>query len=194
MMNIGTFLSKVTFWGKKHSPELLIAGSIFSMTASIALAIYSTTKLDKTLEPFNNKIDQIKKDIKDDNKIQNKEIDIKESKKELALTYGKAALKVTALYLPSALFFTSSIACILGSHKIMKSRNLALAAACTTLEQSYKAYRDRVKNKLGEEAEEKIYRDIYKEEKEIVDPVTGKTKKKKVDTPHINDDHEWNWW
>lgn len=192
MMNIGTFLSKVTFWGKKHSPELLIAGSIFSMTASIALAIYSTTKLDKTLEPFNNKIDQIKKDIKDDNKIQNKEIDIKESKKELALTYGKAALKVTALYLPSALFFTSSIACILGSHKIMKSRNLALAAACTTLEQSYKAYRDRVKNKLGEEAEEKIYRDIYKEEKEIVDPVTGKTKKKKVDTPHINDDHEWN--
>ncbi len=35
----------------------------------------------------------------------------------------------------------------------MKSRNLALAAACTTLEQSYRAYRDRVKEKLGEEFE-----------------------------------------
>ena len=165
MMNIGTFLSKVNFWGKKHSPELLIAGSIVSMAASVALAIYSTTKLDKTLEPFNKKIDQIKKDLKDDNKIQNNEIDVKESKKELALTYGKAALKITALYLPSALFFTSSVACTLGSHKIMKSRNLALAAACTTLEQSYRAYRDRVKEKLGEEAEEKIFKNIYKEDK-----------------------------
>lgn len=192
MMNIGTFLSKVNFWSKKHSPELLIAGSIISMTASIALAIYSTTKLDKTLEPFNKKIDQIKKDLKDDNKIQNKEIDIKESKKELALTYGKAALKVTALYLPSALFFTSSIACTLGSHKIMQSRNLALAAACTTLEQSYRAYRDRVKEKIGEEAEEKIFKNIYKEEKEIIDPETGKVKTKKVDSPHIQEDHEWN--
>ncbi len=191
-MNISMFISKVNFWGKKHSPELLIAGGVTSTVAAIALAIYSTTKLNHVLEPYNNKIDQIKKDLNNNNKIQNKEIDIKESKKELTLTYGKAALKIATLYLPSALFLTSSIACTLGSHKIMKSRNLALAAACTTLEQSYRAYRDRIKEKLGEEVEEKLYKNIYKEEKELIDPETGKTKTKKVDTPHLKEDHEWN--
>lgn len=192
MSNIGMFLSKCSLWGRRHSPELLVAGGIISAAASVALAIYSTTKLNKVVEPYNKKIESIKSDLKDDNKIQNKEIDVKAGKKQLALTYGKAALKVTALYLPSALFFASSVCCILGSHKIMKTRNLALAAACTTLEKSYEAYRNRVKAKLGEEVEEKIYKDIYKEEQEVVDPVTGKTKTKKIDTPHLNEDHEWN--
>lgn len=191
-MNIGNFFSRIGFWGRKHSPELLVAGGIISTAASVALAIYSTTKLDGVLKPYNKKIDNIKSDLKNDNKIQNHEIDVKECKKELALTYGQAALKVSALYLPSTLFFISSVGCVLGSHKIMKTRNLALAAACSTLEQSYKAYRSRVKDKLGEEVEEKIYKDIYKEDKDIVDPKTGQTKTKKVDTPHVKEDNDWN--
>lgn len=192
MFNIGTFFSKVGFWGRKHSPELLIAGGIISAASSVALAIYSTTRLNKVIEPYNKKIDSIKADLKDDNKIQNKEIDIKESKKQLAVAYGYVALKIAALYAPSALFFISSVGCILGSHKIMKTRNLALAAACTTLEQSYQAYRKRVKDKLGEEVEEKIYKDIYKDEVEVTDPNTGKTKVKKMDVPHINENNAWN--
>lgn len=191
-MNLGTMFSKIGFWGRKHSPELLVVGGILSTAASVALAVYSTTKLDKVLAPYNKKIDFIKSDLKDDNKVQNKEVDVKEAKKELAVTYGQAALKVTALYAPSIIFFVSSVGCILGSHKIMRSRNLALTAACATLEKSYKAYRDRVKNKIGEEAENKIYKDIYKEEKEIIDPVTGETKTKKVDVPHVKEDHDWN--
>lgn len=191
-MNLSTMFSKIGFWSKKHSPELLIAGSIVSMAASVTLAIYSTTKVNKVVEPFNKKIDSIKSDMKDDNKVQNKEIDIKESKKQLAVTYGQAALKVTALYLPSALCFASSVCCMLGSHKIMKSRNLALAAACTTLERSYNAYRSRVRAKLGDEMEEKLYKDIYKDDKEVIDPKTGKVVSKKIDTPHVKEDHEWN--
>lgn len=191
-MNIAGFFSKIGFWGRKHSPELLIAGSIASMTAAVVLAVYSTTKINKVVEPFNKKIDNIKKDLKDNNKIANKEVDVKELKKDLTLTYGKAVLKIGALYLPSVLFMASSITCILGSHKIMKSRNLALAAAYTTLEHSYKAYRDRVKRKVGEEIEEKIYKDIRKEKVEEIDPETGKKKTKTVDVPHVNQDNDWN--
>ena len=191
-MNIGTFFNKMKFFGRKHSPELLIASSIICTAGSIILTAYATTKLNKTLEPYNKKIKSIKADLKDDNKIQNKEVDVKEAKKELTSAYCKAVLKVSALYLPSTLLFASSVACILGSHKIMKSRNLALAAACSTLEQSYRAYRSRVKEKLGEEIEEKLYKDVYKEDQEIIDPKTGKTKVKKVDAPHVQEDHEWN--
>lgn len=187
-MNFGTMLSKVNFWGRKHSPELLIAGGILSAAASIGFAIYSTTKLNSKLKPYNDKIDSIKKDLKDPNQS----IDVKECKKELAKTYGLAALKVTTLYAPSVLLFSASVGCILGSHKIMRSRNLALTAACATLERSYKAYRDRVKAKLGEEAEEKLYNNIRKEEVEVIDPKTGKVTKKKIDLPHVDEDNDWN--
>ncbi len=192
MFNMGLLLSKVGFWTRRHSPELLVAGGIASAAGSVALAIYATTKLNSTLEPYNKKIEAIKKDLKDDNKIANNEVDVKQAKKELATTYGKAVLKAIALYAPSAICFASSVGCILGSHKIMQTRNLALTAACATLDQSYKAYRNRVKEKIGEEAEEKIYKDISKEEQEIVDPNTGKVKNKKIDTPHLKDNNAWN--
>lgn len=192
MMNFGLMFNKIGFWGKKHSPELLIASGITAAAASIVLAVIATTKLDKTLKPYNDKIDSIKKQMKDDNAIQNKEVDVKECKKDLTKTYAKAALKVSGLYIPSALLFGASVTCILGSHSIMKSRNLALTAACATLEESYKAYRRRVKDKLGEEAEEKLYKNVYKDEVEVIDPKTGEITTKKVSIPHVKEDNDWN--
>ena len=186
-MSFGNFISKVGFLTKKHSPEILIAGSIVSAVASVGLAIYSTTKLEKTLEPFNKDIDRVKNSLKEETD----EEYVKKAKKELTSLYGKAFLKVGTLYLPSALLLTSSIVCVLNSHKIMKGRNLALAAACTTLDQSYKAYRERVKKKFGEEIEDQIYKDVSTEEVEVTDPKTGKTVIKKVDVPHATDE-VWN--
>lgn len=191
-MHLPLFVNKVGFWGKRHAPELLIVGGILCAAASVATAIIATTKLDKTVSPFNKEVDRIKKDMKDDYKIQNKIVDVKESKKELTKTYLKAGLKVGALYTPSILLFGASVSCILGSHSIMKSRNLALTAACATLERSYKAYRDRVKAKIGEEAEEKLYKNIYKDEVEVVDPETGEVTKKKTNVPHVKEDNDWN--
>ena len=51
-MGIGTFFNKIGFWGKKHTPELLIASGIISAAAAIATAIYSTTKLNDQLKPY----------------------------------------------------------------------------------------------------------------------------------------------
>ena len=52
----------------------------------------------------------------------------------------------------------------------MKGRNLALAAAYSTLETGYKEYRKRVEEAIGKEKEE----DIYKGNKEIVKEVVSK--------------------
>lgn len=192
MKNIPLIVNKVGFWGRRHSPELLIAGGIISAGASIVLACIATTKLNKNMAPFNEKIDLIKASMKDENKIQNKEVDIKESKRELTKLYAKAGLKIAGLYAPSALLFGTSVACVLGSHSIMKTRNLALSAAFATLDNSYKAYRDRVKKKLGEEVEEKLYKNVESEEVEVVDPKTGKKVTKKVEVPHVREDNDWN--
>ena len=62
--NIKLTISKTGFWFRKHSAELLVAGAIVSGAGAIVTAIISTKKLDKTLKPFNDKIDSIKKDLK----------------------------------------------------------------------------------------------------------------------------------
>lgn len=186
MFNLQTTFYKLEFWGKKHSPELLVAGSIISAAASIGMAIYSTTKVKKTLQPYSNKIKSIREDLHDDNKIQNKIVDVKISRRDLAVTYAKASGKLLMLYSPALLLFLISSSCVLGSHKIMKNRNIALAATCTALERSYNAYRDRVKKKVGEEIEEKLYKNISEDKVEITDPKTEKTKIKTVDTPHLS--------
>lgn len=189
--NFKANLSKINFWTKKHSPELLMGGAIIGSVAAVVTAIIATTKLDKTLKPYNDKIDNIKLDLKDTKNIEEGIINVKESKKELTKTYVKAGCSLIMLYLPSTLLLTSSIACMFGSHKIMKGRNLALAAAYTTLENGYNAYRKRVQDKLGEEAEEKIFRDVRQEKVEEVDPKTGKTKLVTKEVPHCNQDENF---
>lgn len=179
MLNLRNTVNKIGFWGRKHSPELLIAGAIVSGIGAIATAIIATVKLNKVVEPCNKNIEEIKMSLSEHQKENNVPA-IKEDKKLLALAYGRTALKIAALYAPSALLFATSVACNLGSHKIMKGRNLALAAACTTLDSSYKAYRERVKEKLGEEAEEKIYQGTTKKKITVKDPETGKEETKTI--------------
>lgn len=170
-------LTKAKFWVKKHSPELLVAGGITCMVGSIVSAIIATTKVKKITEPASAKIDEIK----------NSSLEEKTMKKELTKTYAVAGLKVAGLYLPCALTFAASVSCIIGSHNIMKGRNLALAAAYTTLDNGYRAYRKRVAKEIGDEAEEKIYKDVYKEKQQVVDE-NGEVKDKKVNKPHIDPD------
>lgn len=176
--------NKIKFWGKKYSPELLVAGGIALAASSIVLACFATSKARKPLAEATAKINETHELMKDDFKIQNGQYSVQEGRKELTKTYFKTAGKLLWIYAPAVLTFGLSISCILGSHKIMKGRNIALAAAYTTLENGYKAYRDRVKEKLGEEAEEAIYKNITKEKKEVADK-NGELKTKDMPTEHL---------
>lgn len=184
---VGNIFNKSVFWTRKHSPELLVAGAIITMAGGVISAAIATTKLDKTLKPFNARIDKIKKSLKEST-AQKNELAIRNEKRELTKTYFKAGLSVTKLYLPTLLCVGASATCILGSHKIMKGRNLALAAAYTTLDNGFKAYRQRVEEKYGAEAEEKIFKDMHKEKVEVIDPVTGKKKIVTKEVPHVQKD------
>lgn len=183
---------KFKFWNIKHSPEILLGVSIAATLAAVGTAIYSTTKLDKTLNPIKKKLTTIRKDLHDDTKIVNREVDVNELKKELGLTYAKAALQVGKLYFPSAAFLTLAFSCNIGSHNILKNRNVALAAAYTALEKGYDSYRQRVREKVGEEAEEKLYNDVHKDKVLVKDPETGKEKYVTKEIPHNKPDNFWN--
>lgn len=178
-----TAFNKTKFWTKKHSPELLIAGGVIMAAGAIVSACFATKKADKILSPATKKISEIHENLKDTYKINNNQINVTEEKQELAKVYAKTAGKLLLVYSPTVVMFAASVSCILGSHNIMKGRNLALAAAYTTLDNGYKAYRKRVKEKLGDVAEEAIFKDVKDETKEVADK-NGELKTKKVPTAH----------
>lgn len=172
MKNIFTSLTKpvakmshnVGFWAKKNSPELLIAGSILAAAGSVFLAVKATLKVEPVIKKANNDITTIKVKMKDNDKLASGEYTLPALKKELTLAYSKTALELTKLYIPSAISFGLFLAGVLSSHKIMKSRNFALASAYSIMETSYKNYRERVKSKVGEKVEDEIYRNLKTEQ------------------------------
>lgn len=187
-------LHKVGFWTRKKSPELLVAGAIVAAAGSIILAIKATPKAERILLVANKEIHAIKENMSDDNKIANGEYSVKEGKKELTKAYLKTGFEFVKLYTPTAIGFGLTVAGILSSHKIMKGRNVALAAAYTTLENGYRAYRSRVADKVGNEIEGKLFRNEYSENREVTEiDKNGKevTKTKKVNGPHVKIDSDF---
>ncbi len=185
MNNLTKAFSEIKFWGTQHSPELLIASGIGLALSSVILACVATNKIKQPIERATIKIKDTHAAMNDSYKIQNGLYSVEEGRKELTKTYLKIAGKLLWTYTPAILTFGLSVSCILGSHKIMKGRNIALAAAYTTLENGYKAYRNRVKEKLGEEAEDALYKNITTETKQVQDK-NGELKSTKVNIPHLD--------
>ena len=78
-------------------------------------------------------------------------------------------------------------------HNILRGRNMALAAAYTTLNTTFKDYRDRVVDRFGKDVEYQIRHNLKAEEitEKVEDPETGKTKKvKKTVLVKGDDKHE----
>lgn len=162
---------KASFELRKHSPEILTGVGITGVVAGTVLACIATTKLDKTMEPHKQKLDDIH---------ENPNPDEKEHRKEVVAEYGKTVWDLVKLYAPAVTVESASIGCLLGSHKIMRNRNAALAAAYTTVSKAFDSYKQRVAERLGDEAEKEIRYDIREQEvEEEYTDKKGNTKKRK---------------
>ena len=176
---------KAAFQLRKHSPEILTAFGIGGVVTGTVMACVATTKLDKTMESHKKELDDIHTDPNPDEK---------EHCKELTKAYAKTAWDLAKLYGPAVIVEGCSIACLLGSHKIMRDRNAALAAAYTTVSNAFDSYKKRVADKLGEEAEKELRYDIRTEEvDEEYEDKKGKVKTRKK-TVKTMSDHEKSPW
>lgn len=164
---------KTFFQVKKYSPEILMGAGIAGVVAGTVMACVATTKLEKTIEPHKQELDDIHN---------NPNPDDKEQRKELTKAYFKTAWDVTKLYGPAVLVEVGSIGCLVGSHKIMHNRNAALAAAYTLTSGAFDAYKKRVAEKIGDEAEKEIRYGIHDEEveEEYTDKKGNKKTRKKT--------------
>lgn len=182
-MNLSGIVTTVTRFGgrslllaQKHSPEILTAAGIVGGVSAAVMASKATLRAVDV-------VDDTKADVRDlKNMTPAVEQDTPEFKRELAYVYTQGGLKLVKIYAPAVTMGLLSVVSIVGAQGILNKRNVAVMAAYKALEKTFTDYQERVASEYGEEAEQRIRRAESDEEVEVVDPVTGKKRKKHVST------------
>lgn len=171
-------LNKIRFSLKKHSPEILMAVGVAGTVVSAVMACRETTKINDILEESKEQLDKIhecsdKPDMAD-------KYSAEDAKKDTAVVYAHAGLKLAMLYAPAVGLGALSLSSILASNNILRKRNAELAAACAVVNRSFKEYRSRVVERFGKDVDHQLRYNIKAEEiKENVTDEKGKEKKVK---------------
>ena len=170
--------NKVGFTLKKRSPEILaVAGTVGVITSGV-MACKATTKVSKIIEERNEQLEQVH-DYVDENGF-TAEYTEDDNRKDIAIIHTQTGFKMVKLYAPAVAIGALSLAALLGSNQILRKRNVALGAAYTALDRSFKKYRNAVIDRFGEELDKELKYGLKAEkvENEIVDE-NGKKKKVK---------------
>lgn len=176
-------IAKASFKIKKHSPEILLATGIVASVAGTVVACKATLKVDTVIKEHKENVEKINEGL---NNEELKDVyNENDAKKDLTKAYAITAGKLIRLYAPAIALEAISISCLVGSHTILKKRNVALMTAYTVLENSYKKYRKNVIDKLGKDADDEFRLGIKTEEVETTDE-KGKKKKETVTTVDNN--------
>ena len=179
-MNAKLFMTKAGLILKEASPELLTGGGIILGIAALITACSKMKKAEAVHE-------DIKEEIED---IQNGE---DQDTKEYAIACVKTVLKAFGRYLKvfwlPLLLEVLSICSIWYGHGIMVKRNADLASAAVILTQQLEKYRGRVRERIGEEAENELFYGATKRKvgESIEELENGKTKKHPIYEYEITD-------
>lgn len=182
---------------KKYSPEILVVAGCIGVIGTVVSACKATTKLSAVLDEGKKNIDQLHDYV--DTHGYSEEYTEQDGKKDLAIMYTQTGLQLAKLYAPAVILGTLSITAILTSNNMLRKRNVALAAAYTAVNTSFKEYRGRVVERFGKELDRELRYNI--KEKEVEETVvnedgTETTVKKTVQVadPNTIDDTSKIWY
>lgn len=167
---------KVGFKFKKHSPEILVVTGIVGIVVSTVMACKATIKVNDIVDEAKETIDKIHDSVENhkhtsDGNEYTQEI----ANKDLSIIYAQTGLKFIKLYGPAVAIGIMSIGCMIGSNRILRKRNVALAAAFATVDKSFKEYRGRLIDRFGKDLDRELRFGIKaKEVKETVVDENGK--------------------
>ena len=173
-------LGKAIFAVKKASPDLLMATGVVGFVATNVLSARSSLKLKDKLEVMSDELDSIRaaSELIEEELISK---DLEQGVRfEVGKLYVKHAIEITKLYLPSIIVGGLSIAALVSSNRIQKSRNLALVAAYQTVASAYNKYRERVRAEFGEEKDFELANFVMEKRRESFKDAEGNRKTKTV--------------
>lgn len=147
---------------EKHSPEILLGVGVVGVVATTVTACKATMKLNDILDECSETRDKIK-EVAENPNYEDRYTE-EDAQKDLTINYVQTGVKIVKLYAPSVALGVFSVGCLLGSHNVMQKRNAALSAAYLTVDKSFKEYKQRVIDRVGEEVEKEIRYGIKAEE------------------------------
>lgn len=171
-------LNKIGFGLKKRSPEILVAVGVVGTVVSAVMACKATTKIDTILDETKDQLDKIHEYAGNPDVAE--KYNAEDAKKDTAIVYAQAGVKLAKLYAPAVGLGILSISSILASNNILRKRNMAISAALAAATQDFKDYRNRVIERFGKEVDHQLRYNIKAEEiEETVTDEKGKEKKVK---------------
>lgn len=153
--NVTRTVHKIGFQLKKHSPEILAVAGTVGVIASTVMACKATTKLHDILEDSKNQVNQVN-EVLENKSIPAEKYSEEDGKKDIAVIYTQTTLKVVKLYAPAVILGALSLTSILTSNKILRKRNVALAAAYTAVDKGFKEYRANVIERFGKDLDREL--------------------------------------
>lgn len=163
MNSVTRTLNKAGFQIKKHSPEILIVAGVAGVVTSAVMACKATTKINDILDQTKEEVSKVN-DALANEKIPEDVYSKEDAKKDLAIIYIQTGVKLAKLYGPSLILGALSITSILASNNILRKRNVALAAAYATIDNSFKEYRGRVVERFGKDLDRELKYNIKAKE------------------------------
>lgn len=131
----------------KHSPEILLVGGITSVVTGTVLACKATLKAPNILEEARTMMTAIdiiaKEDVQEPGEV----------KKAKLLVSVEAGVGLARIYAPSVILMVAGIGMLVGSNRILNSRNAAILGAYKAVDEAYKRYRGRVREEFGEDVD-----------------------------------------
>lgn len=145
-------LSSTQYQIKKHSPEILMVAGIAGTIVGTVLACKATTKVSEIIEEKNKNVEDVHTCLEDNTKEYTEE----DSKKDLTIIYAQTGVKLFKLYAPAIGVMALSFTSIIAGHKVLKKRNIAIAAAYAAIDKGFKQYRKNVIEKFGEGVDQQM--------------------------------------
>lgn len=185
--NVLPVFSSVSRGVSKIAPELSLIGGVAMGFTSAFYFAKAYKKADEVLEVPKANLESAKTMFKnwkeeDEDKRVLTEFEIA---KVVSRCYGFYTISFAKHYGPTALMALSSLCLVLNSYGIMKGRNKQLAALSNVLALSFNQYRNRVRDEIGDVADERFLMGLNK--KTIVEQEIGEDGKKKKKTTEVNE-------
>lgn len=168
-MNVKALFGSFGLKCKKHSPEILMVAGITTMAAGAFVAVKKAQKHAENKYVKENTIEALTADESEDEEV----------KKEVKAEVRRYVIEEVKIWSVPVAMEVSGAILILASNHIMRKRVAGLTAAFTTVSTAFDQYRERVRERYGDEVDQSILLG----EKQVTIETTdekGKTKKETI--------------
>jgi hypothetical protein len=166
-MNLGVITraaGKVGLVLSKHSPAMLSVIGGVGVVATAVLASQETLRVKEVVEPHVENLELISATLEDESK----QYSDQDALHDRTVIYARLGRDLLKLYAPALVVGVLTIASIAASHRISAKRIAGLTAAYGALDQSYRRYRGRVEQALGEEGMKELDTKIREQAKKDI--------------------------